>query len=235
MGRNLIIGDIHGMYDRMLSVLDKASFKAEEDTLYSVGDFCDRGDKPLQVLSYLMGLPHFLPVAGNHDLWLYGFLRGKGAPEIWLDPRNGGMKTYEVLNSLGYGMRWKICKWLGSMPFVRFTEDKIILHAGIPQSVTDETQLESLFEDVTLKNAFDSRIGNTYNPLVHDIVWDRTYIMAENRQPFKTDKTIICGHTPLTSVFYNKEFHIKCIDTGSFVPSGHITVMDMDSGELFLS
>ena len=27
----------------------------------------------------------------------------------------------------------------------------------------------------------------------------------------------------------------ECIDTGSFVPEGHITVMDMDSGELFSS
>ena len=33
MGRNLIIGDIHGMYDRLITVLSETGIKPEEDTL----------------------------------------------------------------------------------------------------------------------------------------------------------------------------------------------------------
>ncbi|MDT3389758.1 MAG: fructose-bisphosphatase class III [bacterium] len=78
MARNLVIGDIHAMYDRLVSVLSAAGFDPQEDTLYAVGDFCDRGPEPINVLDYLMGLPHFLPVVGNHDMWLYEFLCGDG-------------------------------------------------------------------------------------------------------------------------------------------------------------
>lgn len=236
MGRNLIIGDIHGMYDRMLSALENANFNPVEDNLYSVGDLCDRGDRPLDVINYLMSLPHFLPVVGNHDLWLYQFLSGKGASRIWLDIRNGGMKSYEVFNSLGYGMRWKTKKWLGSFPFVRFKDDKIILHAGIPNGITIDTELEKAFDGLTLKDIFAGRNAN--NPLAFDIVWSRDYINAaiEAQKPrFRTDRTIICGHTPLKEVFKSNDYHLICIDTGSFVSSGHITVMDMDSGEFYSS
>ena len=55
------------------------------------------------------------------------------------------------------------------------------------------------------------------------------------RNPFLTDKTIICGHTPLKEVFHSDRFHITCIDTGSFEDEGHITVMDLDTGEFFYS
>ena len=78
MGRNLIIGDIHGMYDRLITVLSETGFKPEEDTLYAVGDFCDRGPNPIKVIDYLMALPRFLPVVGNHDMWLYEYLCGRG-------------------------------------------------------------------------------------------------------------------------------------------------------------
>ena len=84
--------------------------------------------------------------------------------------------------------------------------------------------------------------------IVRDTVWDRDYIrtamMLESkadrdpkvlRNPFITDKTIICGHTPSEEVFHSDRFHITCIDTASFAPEGHITVMDLDIGELFSS
>ena len=36
MGRNLIIGDIHASYDKLASVLEKASYNPDADRLYSV-------------------------------------------------------------------------------------------------------------------------------------------------------------------------------------------------------
>ena len=39
MARNFIIGDIHAMYDRLISTLSSAGFIPGEDNLYAVGDF----------------------------------------------------------------------------------------------------------------------------------------------------------------------------------------------------
>ena len=232
MARNLIIGDIHAMHDRMLSALSCAGFNPEEDNLYAVGDFCDRGPEPVKVLDYLMNLPHFFPVVGNHDMWLYDYLCGHRPALIWLDPRNGGMKTYTRFKKVDQQKKSEIRDWLGAIPVIRTTDNHIILHAGPAGDV------ESL-EDMTLAKAYRfKKFSGSYPSLVFDVVWDRNYIRSainNDGEPFKTDKTVICGHTPLEKVFHSDKYHLTCIDTGSFVKDGCITVMDMDTGKLFSS
>ncbi len=70
-----VIGDIHGMFEKMTQALDYSGFNPDEDTLYGLGDFADRGPDSLKVIDYLMGLKDFRSVFGNHDMWLYQFLR----------------------------------------------------------------------------------------------------------------------------------------------------------------
>jgi len=245
MPRNLIIGDIHGMYDRMLSALSAAGFRPEEDILYSVGDFCDRGPDPVKVLDYLMALPRFYPVAGNHDMWLYEYLCGRGPASIWLDPRNGGSATYNEFKLLHQSKKTAIRDWYGSVPFIRTTGKYIILHAGPSESVSTGTELSTRMEGMTLSRAYKiRRLLGSYAQLVFQTAWDRDYIysamnansFSDNlRQPIDTDRTIICGHTPLKEVFHSEKYHLTCIDTGSFVKEGHITVMDLDSNTLYSS
>jgi len=247
VGRNLVVGDVHGMYGRLISVLSSAGFNPAEDVLYAVGDFCDRGPEPMKVLDYLMGLPHFLPVVGNHDMWLYEYLCGRGPSSTWLDPRNGGTVTYNAVKDLDSGKKTEIKQWFGSFPLLRVYGDSIILHAGPPCGVKDEKTLLRITDGMTLEKAYKTKcfIGS-YMSFVKDIVWNRDYIrtaMRNEAEPdeddlmlsFETDKTVICGHTPLKKAFHSDAFHITCIDTGSFVPEGHITVMDLDSGEMFES
>lgn len=251
MARNLVIGDIHGMYDRMLSALSSSGFRPEEDNLYAVGDFCDRGPEPIKVLDYLMSLPHFFPVVGNHDMWLYEYLCGHGPATIWLDPRNGGKTTYDIFKDLDSDRKARIRDWYGNFPFLRTVGNNIILHAGPPFGVTDGDSLIRLTDGMTLGGAFRTKqLTGTYISLVHGIVWDRDYIRSAiggekfsgskeaenlNRKPFETDRTIICGHTPLRESFHSDRYHITCIDTGSYDPDGCITVMDINSGKMFSS
>ncbi|MBQ2305853.1 MAG: serine/threonine protein phosphatase [Firmicutes bacterium] len=243
MPQTLIIGDIHAMYDRLIETLENARFNPEEDTLYAVGDFCDRGPDPVKVIDYLMGLPHFLPVAGNHDMWLYEYLCGQGPAPIWLDPRNGGSVTYQAFRDLPEERKTKIRTWLGDLPLVRTAGNNIILHAGPPSEVQDQATLIAQTRGLTLSKAYEEKLATgSYSPLVHGIVWDRTYIRAAagwehfkdtedaqelGRRPFGTDMTIICGHTPMREILHSDRYHITCIDTGSFDPDGHITVINL--------
>lgn len=244
MGRKLVISDVHGMFERLISALSSAGFNPAEDVLYAVGDFCDRGPDSVKVLDYLMELPHFFPVMGNHDMWLYEYLCGRGPAPIWLDPRNGGMITYNAIKNMDSEKKAKIRQWLGSFPLVRECENNIILHAGPPCGVKDEHSLLRLTDGMTLEKAFRIKsFTGSYISIVNDIVWNRDYIRTAIRSeaepgdvdcfsmPFETDKVLICGHTPLKKVFHSDKYHITCIDTGSFAPDGHITVMDLDSGK----
>lgn len=73
--KRLVVGDIHGQYDKLLRVLDLAGFNSAEDKLYGLGDFCDRGSKNFEVIKYLMSLgDSFQSVIGNHDIWLWQYL-----------------------------------------------------------------------------------------------------------------------------------------------------------------
>lgn len=70
MGRNLIVGNIHSQFSKLMAVLDNAGFNPEEDILYSVGDFCDRGSEAVRTLRFLIGLRNFKAVICNHDILL---------------------------------------------------------------------------------------------------------------------------------------------------------------------
>ena len=95
MGRRLCLGDIHGTYSKLTDVLNRCNFSSS-DTLYCVGDLCDRGKENLKTLQFLMSLKNFYPVIGNHDIWLSEYLSYK-MPENTLHAwayYNGGMNTF---------------------------------------------------------------------------------------------------------------------------------------------
>ena len=73
--RRLITGDIHSSYTKLRKALDRAGFRKDEDVLYSTGDLADRGSEVCETFDYLLSLPRFYPVLGNHDLWLYEYLK----------------------------------------------------------------------------------------------------------------------------------------------------------------
>lgn len=65
--RRFVIGDIHGSYRGMIQVLERAGFNKEEDLLIGIGDYVDGWPESSSVISYIMELPNFLGVIGNHD------------------------------------------------------------------------------------------------------------------------------------------------------------------------
>jgi len=243
--KNLIIGDIHSSYDRLRNVLEKADFDKDNDNLYSTGDLCDRGQHPVETLLYLMGLPHFYPVAGNHDIWLYDALVS-GNPDDWWMEHNGGWMTWRnVAGNHDKTLAGRVKDWIGTFPLIRILPNHIIVHGGLA-GITDERQLEE-FIPMTVANTYlpQDRYGSIQmDRRVELLTWDRDYIqqaLGERHDrlgrilPLETERTIICGHTPLRKPFHSEQYHLTCIDTGSFVRDGHITVMNIDTGEFFQS
>lgn len=62
-----VIGDIHGCFDEFQTMLEKISLR-EEDTLFLVGDYVDRGPKSYEMLRWLEKRPAgVIALRGNHD------------------------------------------------------------------------------------------------------------------------------------------------------------------------
>ncbi|RLC16247.1 MAG: serine/threonine protein phosphatase, partial [Deltaproteobacteria bacterium] len=50
------IGDIHGCFDKLVSLMDKIDIDFDHDTLVFMGDYIDRGPSSFEVVEYLIDL-----------------------------------------------------------------------------------------------------------------------------------------------------------------------------------
>lgn len=64
--RTIIIGDIHGCYDELRALLDKAKYALDCDRIVCVGDLIDKGPDSFKVVEFLCGLEATC-VLGNHE------------------------------------------------------------------------------------------------------------------------------------------------------------------------
>lgn len=66
-----VMSDLHGCYDKFLQMLELIGF-TEEDDLYLLGDFVDRGDAPIPLLLDCMERVNVYPLLGNHEAMFRG-------------------------------------------------------------------------------------------------------------------------------------------------------------------
>ena len=237
MGRNLIIGDIHSRYEKLMAVLEKASYDPGSDILYSVGDFCDRGKDAVKTLRFLMGLKDFRAVIGNHDIILQNWLYTGVRDDNWTHYLGGNKTVKDILyrNHLDQQERLEIAGWLRNLPLVRVEDKYIIVHGGIPYRRT----MDDLLKYQMWKRPDYSLMTNDEAP-----AWDRDYMLSAYAlehpeakdemftkvEPFETDKTIFVGHTPTLDgkPFISERYHLVALDTGAG-GNGSLTLMDMDT------
>lgn len=247
MKRNLCIGDIHGCYSKLIDVLDKCKF-SDSDTLYCVGDLCDRGNENLKTLNFLMQLKNFHNVIGNHDIWLAQYLSYK-MPEnifnVWAY-YNGGMNTFIEFLEISDEEKLKIYNWLKNTPYMIDIKDKIIMHTPTPEKIFDRLKDGYELKNITISNIKDT--GLLQDEVYDDKLWNREvvaclkYVNNVSRHKTFFDKqfnkntpTIFAGHTPLFEPIYDEQMNICLIDTGGFatkekyLQDGHITIVDIDT------
>ena len=237
--RRLIIGDIHGQYNRMIDVLNRSHYDPDKDELYPVGDFCDRGPRPVEVLDFIYSLPNCHPVIGNHDLYLMEYL-SHTIPSYrldnWLRQRNGGWITLKEVDKQSIKWQNKVLDRLMSTPFVRMVDSNIIVHGGFSIEMM-ENHNPVYYTGKSSKDISKEEYINIF----HEIAWDRTLIYSSKEE--KEDLSIpwsnrfFLGHTPIINEDHKPYItsSIIDIDTGSFVSQGAITVIDVDTLEYWHS
>jgi len=76
------IGDIHGCYDSLMTLLDHIHFNEQDDQLWFTGDLVNRGLKNLETIRFVKGLGNSaITVLGNHELHLLAKAAGCPAPK----------------------------------------------------------------------------------------------------------------------------------------------------------
>ena len=105
IGRDFIIGDLHGCRSLLDFALDNISFDSSSDRLFSVGDLVDRGPLNEACLD-LLDAPWFYSVMGNHDAMLLAALYEFTNIQIKDHPERYRMNVYGNAFAYNGGMNW---------------------------------------------------------------------------------------------------------------------------------
>jgi serine/threonine protein phosphatase 1 len=149
MKKTYAIGDIHGMSNMLLELLDKiVEDDATEKRLVFLGDYVDRGPDSKGVLDMLMELQKtrqykgvefesVVCLKGNHEHMMEQALKHPHVlrlARLWLI--NGGVET---MDNFGEDVPPSYVRWIENLPTVHEDEHRIYVHAGLhPMDTTNK-------------------------------------------------------------------------------------------------
>jgi len=157
-GRIFAIGDIHGCFDKLRSLMKRLPYDPKRDTLVFLGDYIDRGARSREVLTYLCDLrrqvKNLVLLMGNHEYLMLEYHR-TGDPALLPFLRHLGIDA--TLDSYGANNPKSLEEMLflptehlqlfqSLLPYWE-TEDYIFVHAGLEPGIPLAQQsLSSLCE-----------------------------------------------------------------------------------------
>jgi hypothetical protein len=120
--RTLVVGDIHGCFDELLSLIQAAGISAS-DRIVSVGDLIDRGPQPWEVVDFFRARPESRhAILGNHE-WKH--LRHEGNPDI---PSRSAAETRRVMGEARYA---EALDYFHTLPLWLELPEVRVVHAGV--------------------------------------------------------------------------------------------------------
>lgn len=225
-----IIGDIHGMHDKLIKCLQAVKFDYENDTLIQLGDVCDRGPNTYLVVEELMKIRHLISIRGNHDMCFFdstktgcNLLYDQGGRETLLsytratncenDPTKIPDNHKEFFNN--------------QLPYYIDGDNNLFIHGGFDRHHNIEEQDESVFywdRDLWLAAYGYSQMNpEKYNFRAHK------FKIKDNF------KHIYIGHTPTQYHNSTKPItaaNITNLDTGSG-KGGVLTIMNLETKKIY--
>lgn len=221
--RVLAIGDVHGMYEKLIKLMDKIRFNPDEDLLIFLGDYIDRGPDPGRCLQYIFAFQQQYPdvvvcLMGNHEVMMSSYFMQKRGnynnlivdyAGSWLD--NGGLETLKQLDEMDADTKEELLQWVMNLTVKYQYQDYFFCHAGVDPDVP-----------LAVQNEFD-------------MLWRRQQWWEQ----YKGEETLVVGHTPVQKVMKltGKERrtpkplflanHVIMCDTGAYMSGGKLSCVDV--------
>lgn len=206
-GRTIAIGDIHGYAASLAALLEAINPKAD-DTIITLGDYCDRGPDTRGAIDQLIALAkrcRLIPLLGNHDEMLLEVRQCADTLSDWLS--YGGTTT---LYSYGCTFPREIPQehvdFLERCHVYYETDTHLFVHANYLADEPLNVQPDYVLRWESLRERIPAR--------------------------HFSGKTAIVGHTAQRDGEILDLEHLKCIDT--YVYGGcWLTAMDVHTGQLW--
>jgi len=208
--RYLAIGDIHGCYTALRTLIDFVQPQSE-DVIIGLGDYVDRGPDSRAVLEWLIEFHttgQLVPLRGNHEIMMGWAAEDPVARHDWMT--FGGLTT---LNSYAAHLGLPAAT-LKDVPdhHWRFMAEtcqpyhEIETHFFVHANAHPQLKLVQQSDDM--------------------LYWER----FPSTHPHQSGKIMVCGHTPQTSGRPVSVGHAVCIDTWAYA-DGWLTCLDVASGQ----
>lgn len=238
-GKTFVLGDVHGSYNALSQVLERANFNNKEDKLIALGDFCDGWSQTAEVVEFLIDLQEesggrHVFIKGNHDTWVQKWLNQGSSDMVWL--MNGGSSTAESYTKTGFLTEQSHKDFFNDLKdYYVDSENRAFVHAG-----------------------FRSDKGLGYDD-EHTYFWERLFWSMQMQpqepkfNPSRFYQEVYIGHTPTVNFIIKNHYpernsqrmnggitvpmlrnNVWNMDTGSGW-NGKLSLMNIDTKELFQS
>ena len=123
-GENLketfIVGDVHGCFNELMLLLEKAKYSPKEHRLILVGDLINKGPDSFKILKWFRKTKTET-VIGNHEIKFIKAVESNQAlpPSLEQLKKQMGTKLYDWI------------EWIKTWPLYIETEDFLVVHGGV--------------------------------------------------------------------------------------------------------
>ena len=183
-----VMSDLHGCYDKFIQMLKIIDFK-DNDELYILGDVFDRGNKPIDILDYIISHKNIYLIKGNYEDMFCDYYINDDYNWIMY---NGGDTTLKQIQEyqmkVSFNYIENLYKYIKKLPLYKVIEVNnrkfILVHAGL------EFYSININKNTTVEHFLEQQNENT-------LLWDRDNIISQ--EVFK-DYITISGHTPTINI-----------------------------------
>lgn len=211
MSNTYVMGDIHGAFRALQQCMERAEFNYDSDRLICLGDIGDGWPDTKQCIDELLKVKNLIYILGNHDLWIWQWMKTRVAENIWL--AQGGTATIASYSEIP---KAHIDFFEKGLPFF-LENNKLFVHAGIKTDMPLEKQDLKIF------------------------CWDRTLVkkawelfVKEIPAKLTSFDEVYVGHTPIPFEHPIVSCEVWMIDTGAGW-SGTLSMMNIETKKMFTS
>ncbi|WP_367391189.1 metallophosphoesterase family protein [Lewinella sp. LCG006] len=221
MPRKIFISDIHGCLDTFTELLNQLALK-EEDHLFLLGDYIDRGPHSKGVVDRIMALRKagvkLIALRGNHEqMLIYDYI--SETVKGWKDMADEALKRSFGIERLEQ-LPKPYFEFFNELPFFHQEDDFIAVHAGL---------------NFRYESPFHSE---------EDLIWIRDWYKNIDYN-WLGERVVIHGHTPQTiqeietQLAMLGEKRVLNIDAGAFMSQGkengfgHLCAFDWTNKQLY--
>lgn len=197
-----VIGDVHGCYFTLISLVEKIRSDYPQLNIYCVGDLVDRGNHSFEVFEYIIS-EKIVFTPGNHDFMFYEANRNSQSQMAKSWKYNGGKTTLPSYENNLDKLDKHLEHILNSPLFIN-TDDAFISHAGISIEYQDKINLDILDNDYELNKLLrEDLYGN------NSVIWARGKLL-------NIGKLQIVGHTHRREIYLDEDANALYIDTTAY-------------------